>query len=343
MGHQYAGNPAAFPTDFTVPDDGDPSNATSVNVAFGALGDRTAYLFANLSPKVDVLNAAAGTWTCPANVTTVEILAYGAGGGGGGGCGGDTTTPTVRSSMGGGGGGGSRAVVTRLAVTPGVVYNYVVGAGGSGGAGGTPFAISGNDGADSLFNSVVVGRGAQGGFASSANASNAAAANYIRTPGGRAVRMGAAPGAPTPAFEAVAGVTSAAPPPVEPGCGGQGAPAVNGELANTGGAAAEGYVGGAPGFAGATVTNLGGGAGGGGAAGPGGAGGAGATGGAGSTGTGAAGTATAVAGAVNSGAGGGGGSGGGQGSTAGGAGSAGAAGGSGKISISYNGPQAVFT
>ena len=44
MGSQYAGNPASFPVDFTIPDDGDPRNAASVNVAFEALGDRTAWL-----------------------------------------------------------------------------------------------------------------------------------------------------------------------------------------------------------------------------------------------------------------------------------------------------------
>ncbi len=43
MGSQYAGT-AVFPTDFTIPDDGDAYDAASVNVAFEALGDRTAYL-----------------------------------------------------------------------------------------------------------------------------------------------------------------------------------------------------------------------------------------------------------------------------------------------------------
>lgn len=43
MGAQYAGDPAAFPVDFLVPDDGDPPVA-SLGVALEALGDRTAYL-----------------------------------------------------------------------------------------------------------------------------------------------------------------------------------------------------------------------------------------------------------------------------------------------------------
>jgi len=49
MGHQEAGNPAVFPVDFTVPDDSDDFDVTSVNVAFEALADRTAWLKAQLS------------------------------------------------------------------------------------------------------------------------------------------------------------------------------------------------------------------------------------------------------------------------------------------------------
>lgn len=45
MSSSYAGNPAAFATTITIPDDGDPKNAASVNIPFEVLADRTAYLF----------------------------------------------------------------------------------------------------------------------------------------------------------------------------------------------------------------------------------------------------------------------------------------------------------
>ncbi len=44
MGHQESGDSSAFPASFTVPDDGDVQDASSVNVGFEALADRTAYL-----------------------------------------------------------------------------------------------------------------------------------------------------------------------------------------------------------------------------------------------------------------------------------------------------------
>ena len=40
----YGGNPALFPPLFQIPSDGDQRDATSVDVAIEALGDRTAYL-----------------------------------------------------------------------------------------------------------------------------------------------------------------------------------------------------------------------------------------------------------------------------------------------------------
>ncbi len=46
MSSQYAGT-AVFPTDFTIPDDGEDRSAASVNVALEALGDRTVFLGAN--------------------------------------------------------------------------------------------------------------------------------------------------------------------------------------------------------------------------------------------------------------------------------------------------------
>jgi len=50
MSTQYAGNDS-FPSDYTIPDDGDARAAVSVNVALEALGDRTAWL----KPRLDFL------------------------------------------------------------------------------------------------------------------------------------------------------------------------------------------------------------------------------------------------------------------------------------------------
>lgn len=44
MSSQYAGDPTAFPVDFTIPDDGVAPTAAAHNVAHEALGDRTAFL-----------------------------------------------------------------------------------------------------------------------------------------------------------------------------------------------------------------------------------------------------------------------------------------------------------
>jgi hypothetical protein len=58
------------------------------------------------------------SWTCPANVYSVSVVAVGGGGSGGGG------------SCGGGGGGGGLAYGNNIPVTPGTVYTVVAGSGG---------------------------------------------------------------------------------------------------------------------------------------------------------------------------------------------------------------------
>lgn len=76
MSSQYAGDPNSFPTDFTILDDSDPPTASTWNIAYEALGDRSAYLYARqalnfttLEPLTDCeqIIFAAGTqrwWTC---------------------------------------------------------------------------------------------------------------------------------------------------------------------------------------------------------------------------------------------------------------------------------------
>jgi len=69
------------------------------------------------------------TWTVPANVTTINVLAVGGGGGGGGG-----GFLTTNGSGGGGGGGGQVTTVNSISVNAGDSTTVVVGSGGSAGA-----------------------------------------------------------------------------------------------------------------------------------------------------------------------------------------------------------------
>lgn len=64
-----------------------------------------------------------GTWTAPAGVTSVDAQCWGEGG--------DGSIAASGSHSGGGGGGGEYAEETTLAVTPGNVYTFTIGAGGS--------------------------------------------------------------------------------------------------------------------------------------------------------------------------------------------------------------------
>ena len=102
------------------------------------------------------------TWTCPAGVTSVEVLVVGGGGSGGG------------KYYAGGGGAGGVVHATDYAVTPGVVYDITVGAGGA-----TRSASHvGNDGSNSVFNVNAEGSGITltatggggGGYAAGSNA-----------------------------------------------------------------------------------------------------------------------------------------------------------------------------
>jgi hypothetical protein len=82
--------------------------------------------------------AGAGTWTCPAGVTSVFAECWGAGGSG----------ATGSGSTNGAGGGGGEYAAGYVTVVPLAVYNLSVGAGG---AAVTGSALSGNDGASSWF------------------------------------------------------------------------------------------------------------------------------------------------------------------------------------------------
>jgi hypothetical protein len=107
--------------DYTIPDEGIPSVALSLNVPPGALEILTP---AAVNQVIYATNGAY-SWPCPLGVTSVAISAVGAGGGGGNG--------GSYSGFGGGGGGagGESAAETVVAVTPNTVYTVTVGAGGA--------------------------------------------------------------------------------------------------------------------------------------------------------------------------------------------------------------------
>jgi hypothetical protein len=131
-------------------------NVTSIQVSCGSSSFTT---------------AGAGTWTVPAGVTSIQVVATGGGGGGAGG-----------SANGGiGGNGGEGAVVTAtLTVTPGDTINYYVGGGGSGttytdisgsgggggGGGGSTNVIDGTD----TSTQIIAGAGGGGGGAGNVGA-----------------------------------------------------------------------------------------------------------------------------------------------------------------------------
>lgn len=104
-------------------------------------------------PQLAVLTAASGNFTVPPGVYILDVETWGGGGGGGG------VGSTANGSAGGGGGGGYARSV--MAVTPGQVIAYTVGAaGGAGGAG-----AAGGGGGTTGFGGVVGGNGGGGGSA----------------------------------------------------------------------------------------------------------------------------------------------------------------------------------
>jgi hypothetical protein len=167
MGHQIPGNPV-FPIDFTIPDDGDARSASSVNVPFEALADRTAWLKANTTIVAEIEFIANGSFTWPFGATHAIFDGYGGGGGGGKGANGPATTHTAASG-GGGGGGAIRRLEIVAPSTPvvGEQYDVTIGVGGAGGTSG-----SGANGGDTIVARTLGGivarfRGAEGGQAGS--------------------------------------------------------------------------------------------------------------------------------------------------------------------------------
>lgn len=176
MSSQYAGT-ATFPADFTIPDDGDPKDATSVNVALEALGDRSVYNKAALlayiatnSPRIKVYTYTASGTFGPGGTQVplgrvVAAFGIGCGGGGAGGRGLAGIATANRWGAGAGGGGGALLGIAPLILNPALLYNIDIGAGGA--TGGGTFGANGSDGGDTIIRqsstNLAVFAGAQGG------------------------------------------------------------------------------------------------------------------------------------------------------------------------------------
>jgi hypothetical protein len=97
---------------------------------------RTAQAIAALAGLQNISVATAtGSFTIPAGVTSLYVLAVAGGGGGGGGYNSGTRNPTIRT--GGFGGHGAEAISYLTGQTPGATISYTIGAGGAGNNSGT--------------------------------------------------------------------------------------------------------------------------------------------------------------------------------------------------------------
>ena len=115
---------------------------------------------ANLS-NISSTFGASTIWVCPANVTAVQVEAWGAGGAGGGGVRGSTS----KSAMGGGGAGGSYAKLNSLPVIPGNTYYINVGKGGVSGTSNL-VTVSGGDSwvnSNNVPSTQILAKGGAGG------------------------------------------------------------------------------------------------------------------------------------------------------------------------------------
>ena len=106
-------------------------------------------------PKGHQIFTSSGTFTVPANVTSIDIFCVG-----GGGAGGDYYVANSDSSAGNGGGGGGGYTATKLghSVTPGQTFTVTIGAGGT-----VTTNSSGGTGGTTSFGSVLSANGGSGG------------------------------------------------------------------------------------------------------------------------------------------------------------------------------------
>lgn len=341
MASPYAGT-NVFPSDFLVPADDDGEDASSVNIALEALGDRTVFnkqaladYLANKSPRMRIQTFnASGTYIPDSASRIVAAWVIGCGGGGAGGNGDAGPNTNNIWLAGAGGGGGAIKGVHPVVIIPGSTYNVDIGAGGATNAGPNNAPNTGGDGGSTIFrigaSNLAIFPGAQGGkgpFGGHAlTGVNTYAMGGTSRAGTPTLVFGVASECPRFDTTVTEWLTTTIEMPLQPAQGGYGADGSTHPLASAGNRNPFGdFAGGAAGVRGADSGSYkGGGGGGGGGAGPFGAGAAGANGGAATSAA-----DSAAGGAANTGAGGGGGgTGGGNSSTGTGY---GGAGGSGKL------------
>ena len=146
---------------------GTPTESGTYNTTLSATNGsgRTGYATLTIQVGANLSNlsstfGASTTWVCPANVTAVQVEAWG-----GGGAGGSGVRGTAKAAMGGGGAGGAYARFNSFPVVPGNSYYVNIGAGGvSSTSNGATVA-----GGDSWFNSnnvastLILAKGGAGG------------------------------------------------------------------------------------------------------------------------------------------------------------------------------------
>jgi hypothetical protein len=165
----YVPDGSAWPTSYTIPDDGDPITALSVNIALEALGDKAQWLKDHSPRMKEYFFSTPGTYNFVVPPRVQKLLLIGAGGGGGGGKGArGGYGGTDAHACGGGGGGGALLGVYTYGVTPGGTYPIEIPAlARGGGASGNP-SFDGEDGGAAAFNlpaglAGLYWRGAAGG------------------------------------------------------------------------------------------------------------------------------------------------------------------------------------
>ena len=142
------------------------SGTYSATLAATSASGRTGYATLMIQTGSSLSNlssifGASTTWVCPANVTAVQVEAWGGGGAGGSGVRGSTS----KSAVGGGGAGGAYARLNSYPVVPGRTYYINVGAGGESSTNNLATVAGG----DSWFNSnnvtstLVLAKGGPGG------------------------------------------------------------------------------------------------------------------------------------------------------------------------------------
>ena len=115
----------------------------SLTLPNGTVANRTS----NTATVVSFTSTGSTTWTCPAGVTSVEVLVVAGGGGGG-------------FDVGGGGGAGGLLYNSAYPVNPAQVYTVLVGSGGVGSTSGTTQSTAGTN---SQFDTLIAIGGGFGG------------------------------------------------------------------------------------------------------------------------------------------------------------------------------------